>query len=109
MAIRSTTSKVQKVSAIRPTSASSAVGICRTSSITSDSFNAWIARRQSTITAGFEKVKANRLVPPTRDEKPRSTGQSVAKGFRLVARALPSAVSGSFAIQMAMGLGSKSS
>ncbi|NLR99832.1 hypothetical protein HGP17_23670 [Rhizobium sp. P38BS-XIX] len=42
---------VEKVGAIAATSATSGVEVCRTTSITSDPQNRWIAHRQSAITA----------------------------------------------------------
>lgn len=48
-------SKVGKVEAVSAIAPSSATSICETTSITSDPGNAWVARRQSAITAGLEK------------------------------------------------------
>lgn len=46
---------VEKVGAIAATSATSGVEVCRTTSITSDPQNSWIAHRQSAITAALSR------------------------------------------------------
>jgi len=71
-------SRVGRISAVAPTSPSSAVSICHTTSITSDPENAWIARRQSAITAALARGRAERFVPDERDTRnePRFSGES---------------------------------
>ncbi|HEY0122849.1 MAG TPA: hypothetical protein VGC14_14025 [Rhizobium sp.] len=63
------TRRVGQISAVARTSASSAVDICHTTSITSDPENTWIARRQSAITAALAKRRAERFDPDGHDSE----------------------------------------
>ncbi|MBP1843958.1 hypothetical protein J2046_002216 [Rhizobium petrolearium] len=49
--------RVEKVEPVSATSSSAAVETCFTTSITSDSDNAWVANRQSAINAALERRK----------------------------------------------------
>lgn len=73
-------SKVRRVGAVLAIAPSSATDVCETTSITSDPDNAWVARRQSAITAGLERWNlivgqresdstGQRTTPPASDEK----------------------------------------
>ena len=62
MSIWQRSRKVEAVSAIEPISASSAASICHTTSITSDPYNTWVARRQSAITAALARQRLEPFV-----------------------------------------------
>lgn len=53
MSCRQRGSRVERISAVGETPSTSAVSLCHTTSITADPENAWIARRQSVITAAL--------------------------------------------------------
>lgn len=67
MSCRQRGGRVGRISAIAATSPSSAADVCHTTSITSDPENAWIARRQSAITAALEQRRRAWFCPDEHD------------------------------------------